>query len=82
MIRRSYMSVHYSAAAAASQRRALTADQRPDLVARKGKDKIVPASPPNDPMARALDSHVDLLLVGDPRHGDLWLRETRRSPST
>ncbi|HEV8391687.1 MAG TPA: 3-methyl-2-oxobutanoate hydroxymethyltransferase, partial [Dongiaceae bacterium] len=37
----------------------------PDLVARKGKDKIVCLTAYTTPMARALDPHVDLLLVGD-----------------
>lgn len=37
----------------------------PDLVARKGKEKIVCLTAYTAPMARMLDPHVDLLLVGD-----------------
>ena len=37
----------------------------PDLVARKGKDKIVCLTAYTTSMAHALDPHVDLLLVGD-----------------
>ena len=37
----------------------------PDLVARKGKEPIVCLTAYTTPMARRLDPHVDLLLVGD-----------------
>jgi 3-methyl-2-oxobutanoate hydroxymethyltransferase len=37
----------------------------PDLVARKGQEPIVCLTAYTTPMARMLDSHVDLLLVGD-----------------
>ncbi len=37
----------------------------PDLVARKGQEKIVCLTAYTAPMARMLDPHVDLLLVGD-----------------
>ncbi|HEY4162655.1 MAG TPA: 3-methyl-2-oxobutanoate hydroxymethyltransferase, partial [Dongiaceae bacterium] len=36
-----------------------------DLIARKGKDPIVCLTAYTTPMARRLDPHVDLLLVGD-----------------
>ena len=37
----------------------------PDLVARKGQEPIVCLTAYTAPMARRLDPHVDLLLVGD-----------------
>ena len=37
----------------------------PDLVARKGQEPIVCLTAYTTPMARVLDPHVDLLLVGD-----------------
>jgi len=63
------MSVHDSSAAKGSQSKATGAKSTrvsiPDLVARKGKDKIVCLTAYTTPMARSLDPHVDLLLVGD-----------------
>jgi 3-methyl-2-oxobutanoate hydroxymethyltransferase len=62
------MSVHDSDAAKSQSKATgarLTRISIPDLVARKGKDKIVCLTAYTTPMARALDPHVDLLLVGD-----------------
>ena len=62
------MSVHDSDAAKSQSKATgarLTRVSIPDLVARKGKDKIVCLTAYTTPMARALDPHVDLLLVGD-----------------
>src|SRR5262245_27508985 len=60
------MSVHDSGAATGKATGAkLTRVSVSDLVARKGKDKIVCLTAYTTPMARALDPHVDLLLVGD-----------------
>jgi 3-methyl-2-oxobutanoate hydroxymethyltransferase len=61
------MSVHNSGAAIGPKQTGarMTRVSVPDLVARKGKDKIVCLTAYTTPMARALDPHVDLLLVGD-----------------
>ena len=62
------MSVHDSGAAKSQSKATgarMTRVSVPDLVARKGKDKIVCLTAYTTPMARALDPHVDLLLVGD-----------------
>jgi len=37
----------------------------PDIISRKGKEKIVCLTAYSAPMAELLDSHVDLILVGD-----------------
>ena len=62
------MSVHDSGAAKSQSKATgarMTRVSVPDLVARKGKDKIVCLTAYTTPMARSLDPHVDLLLVGD-----------------
>jgi 3-methyl-2-oxobutanoate hydroxymethyltransferase len=63
------MSVHDNNAASGGGSKAtgakMTRISVPDLVARKGRDKIVCLTAYTTPMARALDPHVDLLLVGD-----------------
>lgn len=63
------MSVHDGSAAGSNRSKAtgarMTRISVPELVARKGKEKIVCLTAYTTPMARALDPHVDLLLVGD-----------------
>jgi 3-methyl-2-oxobutanoate hydroxymethyltransferase len=62
------MSVHDSGAAGGKGKLTgakMTRISVPDLVARKGQEKIVCLTAYTTPMAKALDPHVDLLLVGD-----------------
>ena len=62
------MSVHDSGAGGGKGKSTgakMTRISVPELVARKGQEKIVCLTAYTTPMAKALDPHVDLLLVGD-----------------